>query len=424
MKNKWSGRNALHLVISILVAVCIWIYVDETEGRKVEVTFSGIPIEFLNEDTTLADRGLMLIEEQSDTTVTLELQGKRRLISRLDPSELRIQADLGSITATGEQTINYRIIYPSNEFSNNLTVRNASSYTVRVTIGELYRKEVDVICDIEGTVPEGYIAGELQCDPATLEIRGEQSKVDQVSYAKVTLQIDELTETTTQMLDYTLYDENDEPVDMTGIHAVDDQIQVTLPINIMKELKLKVNLIESPGSSASNVSCQIEPSSITVFGDAALLKDVDSLVLGNYDLSKLTASTTLSYTIPIPDGVENSSGISRATVHISFKDLAETTVTVTDITCENIPEGKNVDVLTQELDVLLRGTSEDLEGISGDDVSLIADLENVGSASGSYTVPARVVIHLDRDIGTTHTYQVQIRITDKDDSNSEDSQSQ
>lgn len=411
--SKWSSRNALHLVISILVAICIWIYVDESEGRKVEKTFADIPIEFLNEDTTLADRGLRLIEDESDTTVTLELQGRRRLIARLDPSEIRIQADLSSITSTGEQTINYRIIYPSSEFSNNLTVRNASSYNVTVTIGELYRKEVDVICDIEGTVAEGYIAGELECNPETLEIRGEQDKVDAVSYAKVTLKIDDLTETTTQLLDYTLYGEDDELIDMTGIHATVDQIEVTLPINIMKELDLKLNFIESPGSSASNVNCQIEPKSITVFGDAALLKDVDSLVLGNFDLSTLTSSKTLTYTIPVPEGVQNSSGISQATAHLSFKDLQETTVTVTDITCENIPEGKDVEILTQELEILLRGKSADLEGTTGEAVSLVADLENVGSASGSYTVPVRVVIHVDRDIGTTKTYQVQIRITDK-----------
>ena len=39
-----------------------------------------------------------------------------------------------------------------------------------------------------------------------------------------------------------------------------------------------------------------------------------------------------------------------------------------------------------------------------------ADLKNVDAASGSYTVPARVVIHTGGDVGSTETYQIQVHI--------------
>ena len=411
MPNKgWTGRKILYFAVSILVSVYIWFYVDEKDGRRVDKTIENIPITYVGADTALADRGLMLIEEESDTSVTLQLQGKRRLIAALDPSQIGIQVDLSNVTSTGQQSINYQIIYPGTEFRNNLTVRSAKPYTARVTIGELYRKDVEIRCDIQGTVAEGYIAGEVEFDPGTLEIRGEQDKLDAVSYAKVSLKIDELSQTLTQELDYTLYNAQDEPVDMTGIHATTSQIKVTLPINVSKKLPLKMNFIESPGSSLSNVSYRIEPESVTVFGDAELLKNIDSITLDDFDLSKLTEDTTYSYTIPIPDGVENSSGVSRATLKIRFKDLATVPITVTDISCENIPEGKTVEVLTKEVTVVLRGTSADLAEVSDETVSLIADLKNVDAASGSYTVPARVVVHTGGDVGTTETYQIQVHI--------------
>lgn len=409
---KWDRHKALHLLISIVVAIGIWVYVDGIEQTLVDKTVSDIPIEFLGEDTTLAGRGLMLVSDESDATITLKLQGTREVISRLDPAKIRITADLSSITSTGEQSINYKIIYPlSGEFSNGITVKSASAYTVSVTIGELYSRSVDIRCDIQGTVADGYIAGELQFLPEKLEIRGQQAAVDAVSYAKVTLKIDNAQETVTQMLDYTLYGTNDQPVDTTMLHATADQIQVTMPVNVVKELPLKMNFIESPGSSLSNVDYTIEPASVTVSGDAALLKDVDSIILDDFDLTKLHDPTTYNYSIVLPDGCTNSSGVTRATLKIAFKDLASTTVTVTDISFENVPEGKTVTALTDALSVFLRGPSADIADVTDSDVSLVADLQDVGSASGSYTVPATVVVHTDGDVGPIDTYQIQVNIS-------------
>ena len=54
-------RSSFYLVISILVAVGIWVYVDLTQGITASKEVYNIPIEFQGEDTTLAERGLMLL---------------------------------------------------------------------------------------------------------------------------------------------------------------------------------------------------------------------------------------------------------------------------------------------------------------------------------------------------------------------------
>lgn len=412
MRNKAERKvNIPYIIISILVAVGIWIYVDSTQGYKVTVSISDIPIEYLRENTTLADRGLMLLDD-SDNTVSLKLEGTRKVLMKLDPEKIRIQADLSDVTNTGMQNISYKIIYPSSEFSNSLSVK-VSSYTVKVDIGELYSKEVEIRCDIQGAVADGYVAGKVQFLPESLEVRGQEEEVDTISYAKVVLKINDATETVTQTLDYQFYDKNDQPVDPDGVRATADQIQVTLPVNVIKDMPLTMNFIEGPGSSLSNVNYTIEPAFITVAGAASVLKDMDSIVLDDFSLADLSGATTYNYVIPIPDGCENLSGLNRATLKISFKDMSTTALTATQFECENAPTGKTVSILTNELSVKLRGTSADIAAVQAGDLTVVADLKDVSSASGSYTVPATIRINTGGDVGAVGTYQVKITISDE-----------
>ena len=98
MENKLSKRKAVYMALSVLVAVIIWIFVDVSAGRIVTTEANAVPVEFTGE-TGLTDRGLMRLEEGTDTTVSLELQGTRWDIAKLDKSQLRVQVDLSGVTA-------------------------------------------------------------------------------------------------------------------------------------------------------------------------------------------------------------------------------------------------------------------------------------------------------------------------------------
>lgn len=416
--NQGDKANALYILISVLVAIAIWIYVDSSGngGSAYETTVSveNIPVEFYGEDTYLADKGLMLLDD-TESTVSVEVSGSKTALMKLDVSAIRVRADVSDITSTGTQSISWRVIFPTSFDSSNVSYKpkKPSTYAVSVNVGELYRKSVDVRCDIQGAVAEGYIAGEVQCQPNVLELRGQQAEVEKISYAKVVLPIDNIKETTTQTLAYKLYDENDREVDSVNVHPVTDRIQVVLPVNVIKELPLVINFVEAPGSRVANLDYTIEPLSVTVSGDAALLRDVDSIVLEeSFDLESFSGEATYNYQITLPDGCENLSGVTRATLKIRYKDLVTATVTTSRIEYENAPEGKTVTVLTSDLPVTLRGTSADVNAVTPEDVILLADLRDVSSASGSYTVPVEVRVDTNGDVGVVGTYQIRITISD------------
>ena len=417
---KAGRRRVIYLLLSVLVACGIWLYADLTSGpngtpRPRTREFLDIPIEFLYE-STLADRGLMLVEEGTDLTIDLTLKGTRWDISSLDQSDIRVTASLWDITRAGEQRINWNIRFTDPKFSpNNIETENASISMATVNISELYSRTVRVSCELVGNVAETYSAGQVQLSHTEVEVRGLQEDIDPISYAKVTLDIgDGAVETVSKSLELQYYSEDGQLLDKASIHSNVENIQATLPVFVTKELQLVVDFEEAPGLRRKNAKYVIEPQTITVSGDATQLKNVETLELGKYKLAELgtTASesyTTTNYPIILPEGCQNLSGVTRAALRIRFEDMASATVPTENISWLNLPEGKRVELLTGALLVKVFGAEADVAALTGEDVAVTVDLTDYSAASGTYTIPAAVTV-TKGDIGISGEYQVQVTI--------------
>lgn len=415
---KKNARRVLYLFLAFLVAVGIWLYADVTGNgsgspRTIEREIKGIPITYTDVDTVLADRGLMLLDEGTDATVDLTLEGARWKVNVLDVSDIRVTCDLSNITDPGIQQASISIRVDSKYGQ----VKDKSLFMATVNISELYSKTVDVKCELKGNVAEGYSARELQLSTETLEIRGQAEDIDPVSYAKVTLDIGkDAMETVSQTLTWQFYDKNGQLMDGKGIHPTMESVQATLPVDVTKDLRLVVKFKEYPGARERNLNVKIEPQIITVSGDAAKLRDVETINLAEFDLMELlgdNATNRHSYPIIIPDGCKNLNGVTRATLTVSFKDMTSTEVVANQFDTANVPAGKSARILTEEVPVMIFGTAADVEAVASEDITIVADLSDYSGASGTYTVPATVQIGTSGDVGVTGTYQVQVTIQEE-----------
>lgn len=402
-------RRALRIAISILVAVTLWLYVDYQKHPNVTRTFRDVPVEFSGEDTTLADKGYMLLSCEN-TTIDIRLKGSRSVISDLDRSSLRVVADTSSITETGTKTLSYQVYYPDSVSRNNVSVEWASAYTITVQVGELARKEVPIRCELEGEVAKGYTAGDAVLDPAVLELRGQRDDLASVSYAKIHLSVQNAEKTVIQALKFELYDYNDILVQNENIRAAVKLIQVTVPVRTVKEVPLRVEFREAPGSTLSQIEYTISPRTVELTGEKSVLDGIDSILLDTVYLQDITSSKSLHYTIPVPDGCTLPEGVEIATVTIVARDMAETTRTVSQIELENVPDGFDAALVTKSLDVTLHGTQAEIDAITGDDIRLTVDLSSVTEA-GNYTLPASVFIGNYENVGAKGKYQVIVNVT-------------
>lgn len=410
-------RRIVYLLLSILVACGIWLYVDLSSGKTVTQEYQGIPIEYLYE-STLTDRGLMLVEDGSDLTIDLTLEGTRWNICSLDRSQIWVTASLMDVTSAGKQRVNYNVSFTNprlNNNSNSITTKQASVRMATVNISELYSRTIGVSCELVGGVADTYSAGQVELSSTEVEVRGLQEDIDPISYAKVTLDIgSNAVETVSRDLELQYYDENGQLLDKEGIYSSAESVRATLPVFVTKELQLVVNFTESPGFRRRNTEYRIEPETIAVSGDATQLKNVETLVLGKYDLAELGTEasenfTTTNYPIILPEGCQNLSGVTRAALRIRFKDMTSAKVETKNISWINLPEGKRVELQTTSLPVTVFGTEADVSALTGEDVAVTVDLSDYSAASGTYSVPAEITVNKG-DVGISGVYQIQLTI--------------
>jgi YbbR domain-containing protein len=409
-KNKESkNRKALQIGASILIAIAIWFYVDSVQAREVTVRIKDVPVQFTGEDTTLADNGLMLLSGY-DKTITLNLSGPRNVLYHLRKNEVRIVADTSSITSTGTQTLTYRVIYPDNISSSSLKVISASAYTVTVTVGELDTKDVEIHCNITGSPASGFTTGDLVLDPQVLTLRGQRDDLVNVSYARISVDLNNADTTVTSACEFQLYDYNDVLVDSQSIRPVTKLIQATVPIRTTKTVPLKVDFKEAVGSTLATTKYTIQPENVTLVGSKDTLAGIDSLLIGTVYLQDLGASQTMIFNIEPPEGTALAEGTdTTVSVQITVTGVTEKMVDTTNISFTNVPDGFTVVPAADSLTIAVRGLSSEIDAVTGDQLHVTADLSTC-KTSGDHTIPVTVTVNGYSNIGVKGTYKIVVKL--------------
>ncbi len=405
----FSRRKALQVVISILVAIAVWVYVDVEKAPDRTKTIRDIPVEFSGESTTLADKNLMLLSGY-DTTVDLTIKGPKRELVKISKDNVRLVASTSSIDSVGVHTLRWDPIYPDGVQSSSLTVDWASKYKVTVTVGELYTKEVPVNCTVTGQVADGYFTGETVLDPTSLVLRGQRDDLLNVAYAKLTVNISGATRSVIQTESVQLYDNDDNPVDNGNIRTNASLIQAKVPVLTTKEVSLAVELSGVPGVAGQSIKTTVTPTSVRLIGEADVLENINEIVLATLYIEDLDLWQQNSYVVTAPDGTWLANSNEVATVEITMEGIEETTVTVDTFSYTNVPSGLYPEI-TGGLDVRLWGLADELAEMDAAALTAMADLSGI-TEPGSYRVPVTVTISGYRDVAVKGSYEVTVYITD------------
>ena len=408
---KTKKNRLMRIVISIVAALAFWIYMEIQEPVAVTTEVRNIPVEFTGEDTTLADRGLMLLSGY-DTTVDLELQGSRSVLWKLDKDEVRVVVNTATITSAGTQKLRYSVDFPDEIPDNAISVKDASIWNVTVKVGELYTKEVPVEVDIRGSVPDGYFTENVIVDPVKLTLRAPREELLNVSHAKVVLNIGDATSTLIKTLEYTLYDYNDIPVHNDEIRASTKLIQATLPIRTSKEVPLRIELIGAEQHSES-VHVDISPETVTIVGEADTISGINAITLDKIYVEDLVTGLNgpYSYTIKTPVGVSTQNGVKEAVVTVAVNGTTEGTVTVERVNCEGVADGLRAHV-DEPLAVSLWGTEEAVLTMTPEQVLVRVDVSEITEV-GVYTLPAIVTLKDVEGVSVRGEYVVTVHVEER-----------
>ena len=406
-------NKILSLLLSVVIALSLWVYVVTTVTPEDSQWIRNIPVTFANEDGLFSDRNLTLTKGR-DATVDLKLYGKRQDLLKLNSSNITITADLSDVLGPGEWALRYTVEMPETVSDNDISIESRSAYDVGVKVDLLSVREIPVQAVFQGSVADGYVQDPIELEYDTLEISGPQDIVSTVDHAEVVLERTNLSKTVSDSLSYTLVDADGGTVESDEIHCSVDKIGVMMTVNMVKELPLTVQYIDGGGATEEHVVTTIEPSTITVKGSAEDLEGINSLNIGNVDLSTVPTNTafTRSYNIIVPDNMTNLTGEETASVTVELKNLKEKTLRVTNLELANAPSNLRATLGTVSLQIKVRGPADVMDAVTASNIRAVADLSSVGTSTGQFSVPVDVYVDGFSGVGAMGSYNVLVSISE------------
>lgn len=405
MKNK-----AIYALLAAVIAFGLWLYVITVVDPEAEQPFYDVPVVLSNE-SVLKDKGLMIATD-TQPTVTLVLKGNRTDLNKLKKSDITLLTDLSRINTAGNQNISYSISFPGEFADNAFEVLSHAPDKVALSIVEWGSKEVDVAVNYIGSVALEYIVDKegVQLDYEKVTITGPKDVIDQITQARVDVELSGRDQTFSESFRYTLCDAQGEPVDAAQVKTNVAEVNMTLRIQRVKEVNLLLDVKYGGGATLQTSTIQIEPKTIKVAGSETLLEGLDSLVLGSVNLADITEDTTLTLPITLTEGLTNLSGQTEATVTIAFPDLEVKTLSVNKIQVVNVPSGMKVNVGTQVCSVTVRGPKAQIDAITEKHLTVRVDMANVELGENMYAAH----VYVDGafpGVGVLGSYNILVRVS-------------
>ena len=408
MKSKLTS-----VLISIAVAFGLWMYVITSVSPGSEDTYYNIPV-VMDGEALLAERNLM-ITGTSGNSATLVLSGNRSDLYKVNRENITLKANLGTILEEGTHSVAYSIAYPGDVAQNAFEVLSQSPKYIYVTVEKRTTKEVPVEVKWIGSTPEGFMSDRENriLDYGDITVSGPASVADLIEKAVVEVDLTEQRESISQSYRYTLCDAEGNPVDAQKITTNVEEVHLDVKIQRVKEVQLSVDVIYGGGADEDHTRVQLSTEVIRLSGGEAVMEELgDTIVLGKVHLAEITKSQSLTFPINLPEGVTNLTGVTEVEANIMFQGLSTREFTIEKIKMINVPEGMEAELITEKLQIIVRGPTGEVVNLTEDDISVSVDLS--GAEADTSTFKATVLFDGEfPSVGALGAYTVSVIVRAK-----------
>ena len=378
-------KNIAIKVLSLMFAILLWGYVLMTQNPPRVKTVTDVTVSIEGE-ADLTTRKLTLRGDRAALLEDVSVRVRTELTSYADISadDITASINLSRITSTGKHTVRIHAKSSSGD------VVSVSPSEIEVEIDTLPTRNIPIEIHEEGELPEGYWAGDVQLDSATVLLEGPGTDLAKIVKAVGTIDLTNRTESLNQSIMLALYDKEGNVVESSilvgGMPTVVAKQEILpsklVPIDVDGAIIGREELPEN--FEIASYGTSLESTLVRIVGDADVIQKIESLSLEPVDVTGCTESIQQELAINVPEGVRI---IGADSVNLQVTIREKTAVLeLTELPIEIVGLArKQTATLSQELaNVTFSGRVSLLAGITRGDVKVNADV--TGLAAGTHDV--------------------------------------
>ena len=412
----WGDRRFL-LLLSLGIAVLLWLYVTMSVMPNTSTTLSGVPVDFDYDSAKYTTLGLDIVNEPS-YTVDLSLSGDGSVLGAARASDFVVYPDYSSVKGAGSQTLNLNVKIINPDLENRVTATiERGRRTVDVVFDTILTKTLPVTVQTSGLhIAEGYSLNKVSSSPSEITITGPSTEVSQVTAVVAPLSMEgELSESQLVQVPLEMRDANGKTLDLPYTTMEDNIVDVTVSVYKQVELPLVVNFINVPGYfDVNTLQYSLSQETLLVSGPERVVNNLTELSVGSFDLSTFSLDKDYQMNVELPDGIVSNENVSSVTLSFDTTGMSERSFNVSQISVINVPANYQVEVTTKRLNnVVLVGPEEDLEQLSAGSIEARINAEDLQVAVGTQTVAVQIQVPSNPRVFAIGTYTVTCNITSR-----------
>lgn len=402
----WLNENWLSLLLSLLLALAVWIVASLEENPFQERDLNApVGIDVVN-----LEPGLIITNEFPQTTRVRMLAQQATWLT-LGADDVTVVADLNGLGA-GEHEIELEY-----EVDEQASVRSMNPGHVRIVLEELIEREMPIQVKLDGEVPIGSVRGEASVSPGLVMVNGPKSLVQLISEVRATVSVDGKSTSINEELVLVALDKDGEIID--DVTVTPDTVRVNVPITLDEQFRTNIQVIPAPFQQPPPgyylISTTSNPQTITVTGDSTVINEMEPYVYTDpIDLTNRREDFTVEVPLNLPSGV---TAVGLQTVEVLVQigvQLGNRPVRGVPIQVVGLDEGLRETHLPNFVDLLLYGPQPILDSLNTlTDVRVIIDLTGLGV--GVHQVEPDVTVISDEvDIQSVVPALIEVEITRDD----------
>lgn len=406
MKKNMINKFTLK-VLSLIIAILIWLLVRNVDDPIVVRTFYEIPVSIENASYLAENLEIPLLVDGKDT-VKVRVKGARSVVSKLKKEDIKAVADMTQIISKDTTTIMVPVEVTGTGISDSdITVRPRN---IQVDIEKQKSVEKTIAVSTGDTQPDkDYEIGNLKANPEKVTISGPETIINKIDKVVALIDVTGRKESNIEIKSQLkIYDKNlDElspkQLEYLNIKEISDNtIRIQAQFwKVKQNVKIKAEYSGEPKRGYEVDSINLVPDTISVAGTDEALKKLEQEgntleIPGKYiDVTDKAGDFEQNIDLSelLPEDLKlvrdlNSSVI--ATVKILPYNSRDYEVSVTQIEADNKAEDLDLVFQDEQITIRAKAKEQDLDSLSAANIQVQIDLSGYGE--GEYEVPVTVTL--------------------------------
>ena len=383
----WAAmsRNMALKLLSFVFAIMLWSYVISSNNAITRTKTIDSLTGYVSGQATLEVYGLALLTDTTSalSDISVQVDVPQASFSQVTTENVQVTLDISSVRTAGVQQV------PLKATSSYGKVVSIYPSSLSLTFETLDSRSVPVNVTLMGTQSAGYWYNIARANPQQITVTGATSLVQSVTSAVVNCDVSGHAEPYITAQPFQLLDSSGNVVAPTMLNRSSSSITVGVDIYPTKELSISTAVEDvldgqvAPGYEIASIT--VQPETVTVAADQALLEGIDKLIIDPITIDAPSQSFSTRATI---SGLSDFKYISSEQVYVTVQIAEETTSAWLDDVYINFIKKDDSLKLTWQRDsvaVHVTGPKSKVDALVAEGLTATVDLSTLGA--GDYTLP-------------------------------------